>query len=73
MTLQQVIVDEEEGWRWGDDGTVFFGRLGKRMALREGAQLDPRVFASLESKYGVVMAGDEVEWDEPESGVLHLD
>jgi len=74
MTLQELTIDGVEGWRWGDDGTFFTGREAQRMALREGAKLDPRVFAQLESVYGYVVSGEEVDWDVAEgSEVLHLD
>lgn len=65
MTLHKIDDGSGQvGWRWGDDGTTFYGRHAKRMALREGAELDPRVFAQLEHKYGFVMAGEDVNWDD---------
>jgi hypothetical protein len=74
MTLQKVDKGGVEGWRWGDDGTIFTGTDAKRKALREGADLDPRVFAQLESRYGVVMAGEDISWDIPDNDeIIHLD
>jgi hypothetical protein len=73
MMLHEINDPERGvGWRWGDDGTEFFGVDAKRMALREGANNDPRVFASLQSHYEVVMAGEDVDWD-IDGEVLHLD
>lgn len=73
--IQKVLDDDgQEGWRWGDDGTSYFGPYAKRMALREGAANDPVAFANLQGKYGVVVAGEEVEWQVPEGAeILHLD
>lgn len=74
MTLQKVTIDGENGWRWGDDGTIFTGRYAQRKALREGADLDPRVFAQLESRYGVVVAGEDISWDIPDGDeIINLD
>lgn len=75
MTLQRVEVDGVEGWRWGDDGTLFVGAQAKRLALREAANTDPTAFAALQSKYEVVMAGEDVDWEAiPEgSKILYTD
>jgi hypothetical protein len=72
--IQEVESDGVIGWRWGDDGTIYYGPQGKRMALREGAELDPRAFASLQSEYEVITSGEDLEWNVPPTDtVINLD